>query len=272
MNISKTQKILTYTILIIFAIIIAFPIIFSILLSFSDNADILNGIYIPGKLKWENYLNAFRAQPLLLYLKNTLIVAMSATVLEIILALFAAYALVFIPFKGKNIIFGLFMATMMIPSEVLIISNFKTIRSCGLLDTYMGLILPGLASTFGIFLLRQNLKQIPWELKEASQVAGVGDFKFFYKVVIPMVKNTIVTLAINNFLGNWNAYMWPLLSTTDDTVRTVQIGLRQLSTSEGVNDYGMMTAGAIIVSLPTLLLIFFGQGRLQEGLSKGALK
>ncbi len=272
MNITKAQKALTYTILIVMAVIIAFPLVFSLLLSVSDKVDILNGDYIPSTFKWENYVNAFNAQPLLHYLKNTVIVATLATALEIILALFAAYALVFIPFKGKNLVFGLFMATMMIPSEVLIIYNFKTIRSWELLDTYAGLILPGLASTFGIFLLRQNLKQIPWELKEASQVAGVGDFKFFYKVVIPMVKNSIVTLAINNFLGNWNAYMWPLLSTTDESVRTVQIGLRQLSTVDGVNDYGMVTAGAIIVSLPTLLLIFFGQGRLQEGLSKGALK
>lgn len=272
MNISRTQKILIYILLSFFAIIVAFPFVFSILLSFSDNADILNADYIPKTLKWENYRAAFQAQPLLHYLKNTIIVASLATVLEIILALFAAYALVFIPFKGKNIIFGLFMATMMIPSEVLIISNFKTIRSWDLLNTYVGLILPGLASTFGIFLLRQNLKQIPWELKEASQVAGVSDFKFFYKVAVPMVKNTIVTLAINNFLGNWNAYMWPLLSTTDETVRTVQIGLRQLMSTEGFNDYGMISAGAIIVSLPTLLLIFLGQSRLQEGLAKGALK
>ncbi len=164
------------------------------------------------------------------------------------------------------------MATMMIPGEVLVISNFQTIRGLGMIDTFAGLILPTLASTFGIFLLRQNLKQIPYELKEASEVAGVSNFYFFRKVVVPMAKNSIVTLGIYNFLVSWNSYMWPLLSTTNTKVRTVQIGLRQLKSTELLNDYGMIAAGAMIVSLPILLLILFGQSKLQEGLTKGALK
>ena len=164
------------------------------------------------------------------------------------------------------------MATMMIPGEVLVITNFQTIRSWDMLNTYQGLILPGLASTFGIFLFRQNMMQIPLELKEASTVAGVSEFGFFWKIVAPMVVNTVVTLAIYFFLVSWNSYMWPLLSTTEDTVRTVQIGLRQLKNNEAVSDYGMMAAGAMVTSLPTLLLIFFGQKRLQEGMTKGAIK
>ena len=164
------------------------------------------------------------------------------------------------------------MATMMIPGEVLVITNFQTIRSWNMLNTYQGLILPGLASTFGIFLFRQNMLQIPLELKEASTVAGVSEFGFFWKIVAPMVVNTVVTLAIYFFLVSWNSYMWPLLSTTEDTVRTVQIGLRQLKNTEAVSDYGMMAAGAMVTSLPTLLLIFFGQKRLQEGMTKGAIK
>ena len=114
--------------------------------------------------------------------------------------------------------------------------------------------------------------QIPLELKEASTVAGVSEFGFFWKIVAPMVVNTVVTLAIYFFLVSWNSYMWPLLSTTEDTVRTVQIGLRQLKNTEAVSDYGMMAAGAMVTSLPTLLLIFFGQKRLQEGMTKGAIK
>lgn len=268
----KMRKVAVYPILALGAAAVFFPVLFSLSLSFSDNGDIAKGIYLPGRLHFENYVNAFRIQPLFHYMVNSLLVATVSTVLQIVLALLAAYGVVFINFKGKNAIFWLFMATMMIPSEVLVISNFQTIRSWNLLNTYMGLLLPGLASTFGIFLLRQNLKQIPYELREASQVAGVGDFYFFRRVVVPMVKNTLVTLAIYHFLVSWNSYMWPLLSTTNETVRTVQIGLRQLKNVDAMSDYGMISAGAMVVSLPTLLLIFFGQKRLQEGLTKGALK
>lgn len=267
-----SETIITYILLTLAAALIFFPVIFSLFLSLSDNKDILNALYIPSRPDLENFANAFRTQPLLHYMKNSLMTAVISTFFQIILALLASYAIVFIPFKGKNLLFLMFMATMMIPGEVLVISNFQTIRSLNLLDTMAGLVLPGLSSTFGIFLLRQNLKQIPWELKEAGQVAGVGDFSFFIRVVVPMVRNSIVTLGIYHFLVSWNSYMWPLLSTTNDTVRTVQIGLRQLKNGDGLNDYGLITAGAIVVSLPTLLLIFLGQKRLQEGLTKGAIK
>ena len=182
---------------------------------------------------------------------NSAIVGVLSTALEIVFALLAAYAIVFIPFRAKKVVFLLMMATMMIPGEVLVITNFQTIRSWDMLNTYQGLILPGLASTFGIFLFRQNMLQIPLELKEASTVAGVSEFGFFWKIVAPMVVNTVVTLAIYFFLVSWNSYMWPLLSTTEDTVRTVQIGLRQLKNTEAVSDYGMMAAGAMVTSLPT---------------------
>lgn len=272
MRIKSSKKIYYYIVLSISALLIIFPIIFALSLSFSNNQDIMNGNYIPRSISFINFENAMNAQPLLHYIKNSLIVATFEVVLTIVLSLLAAYAFVFIDFKGRNFFFWLFMATMMIPMEVLVISNFDTIRSLGLLNTYMGLFLPGLASTFGIFLLRQNFKQIPYELKEASEISGMGDFRFFRKVVIPMSRNSILTLAIYNFLVSWNAYMWPLLSTTNESVRTVQIGLRQLKATEGISDYGMITAGAIIVVLPTLLIIIFGQSRLQEGLTKGALK
>lgn len=268
----KVETTVTYVILTIAALFICFPILFSVALSFSSLEDILRGDYIPGSLDFTNYINAFKTQPLMHYMTNSVITGILSTVLQILFALLAAYAIVFIPFKGKRILFLIMMATMMIPGEVLVISNFQTIRSMNLLNTFAGLILPGLSSIFGIFLLRQNMLQIPMELKEASTVSGLSDFRFFVKVVVPMVTNAIVTLAIYLFLVNWNSYMWPLLSTTDDTVRTVQIGLRQLKNTDAVSDYGMMAAGAIVTSLPTLLLIFFGQKRLQEGMTKGAIK
>lgn len=269
---NKTRTIVTYAVLTVAAVVMCFPVLFSLCLSFSDLSDILRGDYLPDSLNLTNYINAFSSQPLLHYMLNSAITGVLSTVLQILFSLLAAYAIVFIEFKAKKFIFLIMMATMMIPGEVLVITNFQTIRSWDLLNTYAGLILPGIASTFGIFLFRQNMMQIPMELKEASTVVGMGEFGFFWKIVAPMVMNTVVTLAIYFFLVNWNSYMWPLLSTTNDTVRTVQIGLRQLKNTEAVSDYGMMAAGAMVTSLPTLLLIFFGQKRLQEGMTKGAIK
>ena len=269
---SKSGLVATYAVLTIAAVAIGFPILFSISLSFTPLEDIINGVFIPTSLFLDNYVNAFEAQPFAQFIVNSVVVGVAGTALQILFSMLAAYALVFIPFGGKRIIFLIIMATMMIPAEVLVVTNFQTIRAMGLIDTYAGLILPGVATTFGIFLYRQNMMQIPSELKEAADVAGLSRFQFFVRVVVPMVMNTTVTLAIYFFLVTWNAYLWPLVSTTNNTARTVQIGLRTLNSSEGLSDFGMMAAGAVITSIPTLLLIFFGQKRLQEGMTKGALK
>lgn len=262
----------TYAVLIVAALLVALPVLFAVSLSFVPLADILRGSFLPQGLYLGNYQAALEAQPFAWFLFNSVVVGLASTVLQIAFSMLAAYALVFIPFGAKRIVFLGIMATMMIPPEVLIFSNFQTIRALGLLDTYVGLILPGLASTFGIFLYRQTMLQIPVELKETADVAGLTSFQFFRRVVIPMVRNTTVTLAIYFFLVSWNAYLWPLLSTTDNSVRTVQIGLRQLRGNSGVTEFGLMSAGAVITSLPTLLLIFFGQKRLQEGMTRGALE
>lgn len=269
---SKARVAVTYVVLAFAALFALTPLVFALSLSFTPTSNIYQGVYVPTSVYLDNYVNAFTNQPFGLYIRNSVISGVLATVLQIVIALLAAFALVFMKFRGRGLAFGLIMATMMIPSEVLIISNFQTIRSMGLLNTFAGLILPGLASTFGIFLYRQTMLQIPHELQEASQIAGLTDFQFFRKVVVPMARNTTVTLAIYFFLVNWNAYLWPLLSTTDDTVRTIQIGLRWLKNADAASDLGMMAAGAVIASLPTLLLIFIGQRRLQEGMTKGSLK
>ena len=160
----------------------------------------------------------------------------------------------------------------MIPMVVLMMKKFQSIRKVGFINTYAGIILPCLVSVFGIFLMRQNMKQIPFELQEASEVAGVGKFYFFWKVVVPLVKNSIITLGVYSFLVSWNNYLWPLIATTQDTVRTIQIGLRQMASSDTQTDFRLVAAATMIVTLPTLVLIFLGQNRLREGLTKGALK
>lgn len=269
---NRKTKFLIYVVLVILAVVMLFPLLFTIALSLSDNVDIMNGKYWPTVLHFENYIEAFHKANLLYYMKNSIIISVITTVFQVILALLTAYAIVFIPFTGKNYVFSLFMSGMMIPMDILMMSNFQTIRRLGLINSYTGIILPCLVSAFGIFLMRQNMKQIPTELQEASEVAGVGRFYFFWKIVVPLVRNSVITLAVYCFLISWNNYLWPLIATTEDKVRTIQIGLRQMASSDTQTDFRLVAAATMIVTIPTLILIFFGQNRLQEGLTKGALK
>ena len=267
----KEQRIITF-LLIFLMIITAFPVLFSILVSFGEATELVKGNYIPNGISFHNYQDVFNKIPLMSYIVNSLIVSLSTMVLQIVISLLAAYFFVFIDFKHKNILFIIFMMTMMVPVEVLIVRNFQTIRSMGLLNSYSGLILPNIATTFGIFLLRQNMMQVPYELKEAADISGVSDFYFLRKVVTPMVKNSIFTLGSYSFLSSWNAYLWPLVSTTKSNMWTAQLGLRSLKAADILTNYGMISAASLIVAIPTLIMIFVGQGRLEEGLSKGSIK
>ncbi|MBZ5750070.1 carbohydrate ABC transporter permease [Metabacillus sp. DBTR6] len=272
MRMSLSYKIILYTLLTISAFLLFLPIIFAFLMSFMNSQDAMMGKIIPSVWTLENYVKAFERLPLLKFLFNSLIISLFIMIGQLILSSLAAYAFVFLKFKGRDVLFFLFIATMMIPFEASIIPNFQTIRGMNLIDTYPGLALPFLATAFGTFLLRQTFKQIPKELKEASEIAGMGHFKFYLTVVLPVAKTSLVTLGIYSFLTAWNMYLWPLLSTTNDNVRTVQIGLKQLQSQETVNQWGVVMAGAMVVAIPTLILLFIGQKKLQKGLAEGALK
>ncbi|MFD1779366.1 carbohydrate ABC transporter permease [Fredinandcohnia salidurans] len=271
MMMSLGRKVTFYILLIISALLIAGPAIMAIVMSFMTNQDILTAS-MPSKLTADNYVAAFERFPLFKYLFNSFVVSIVIMLGQLALSSLAAYAFVFLEFKGRDVLFYIFIATMMVPFEASIIPNFHIIRDLGWLDNYAGLTIPFFATTFGTFLLRQHFKQIPKELREASQIAGIGDFKFFLTVVLPVSRTSLVTLGVYGFLTSWNMYLWPLLATTNDTVRTVQIGLKQLQTQEQLNDWGVIMAGAVIVIIPTLILLFLGQKKLQTGLTEGAVK
>ncbi|WP_425464022.1 carbohydrate ABC transporter permease [Oceanobacillus piezotolerans] len=265
------KKLIFYILLTISAIILFAPTLMALVMSFMSNQDILTGS-LPTSLTLDNYKNAFERFPLFQYLFNSFVVSILIMIGQLVLCSLAAYAFVFLEFKGRDLLFYVFIATMMIPFEASIIPNFHIIRDLNWIDTYQGLTIPFFAMAFGTFLLRQNFKMIPKELKEASQIAGMGDFRFYLTVVLPVAKTSLVTLGVYGFLTSWNMYLWPLLATTNDSVRTVQIGLKQLQTQEQLNDWGVIMAGAVIVIIPTLILLFLGQKKLQRGLTEGALK
>jgi len=271
MTMSISKKIILYGLLLITGLIVFAPTLMAFMMSFMSNQDIMTGSF-PTTLSFDNYAKAFNQFPMLQYLFNSFLISIVIMIGQLVLSSLAAYAFVFLEFKGRDLLFYLFIATMMVPFEASVIPNFHTIRDLGWIDTYQGLSIPFFAMAFGTFLLRQNFKQIPKELREASQIAGMGDFKFYLTVVLPVAKTSLITLGVYGFLTSWNMYLWPLLSTTNDNVRTIQIGLKQLQTQEQLNDWGVIMAGAIIVVIPTLILLFLGQKKLQRGLTEGALK
>ncbi|MFF5995924.1 carbohydrate ABC transporter permease [Lysinibacillus sp. KU-BSD001] len=267
-----SQKILFYILLTIFAVMVFFPVGYAFLISFMTPQEVLTGSIFPNSFSFSNYEQAFQRLPLIKYLLNSFVVSTLVMIGQILVCAMAAYVFVFIPFRGSNVIFFLFISTMMIPWEATMIPNFLMIQGFGWTNTYMALTFPFFASAFGTFLLRQHFKTIPYELYEAAQIGGVGKLKFFWKVVLPMSKTSVVTLGAYSFLTTWNMYLWPLLTTTNDKVRTVQIGIRQLQSNESATDWGVVMAGVMIIILPTLILLFLGQKQLQKGLTQGAIK
>lgn len=184
----------------------------------------------------------------------------------------SAYAFVFLKFKGRKLLFTLFLATMMLPFEAEIIPNFQTVKAMGLLNTYSVMVIPFLTSAFGVFMLRQSFMQMPIELKEAADIEGLGHFQFYWKMVLPYNRIPLMTLGAYSFLGAWNQYLWPMLTTFSNDFRPVQNGLRQLQSEETFNDWGMIQATAAIVVIPTLIVLFIGQHYFKSGVNEGAVK
>ncbi|GLC89662.1 carbohydrate ABC transporter permease [Lysinibacillus piscis] len=266
------KKSFLYMLLSVAAFIMFFPILYAFLISFMQGGEVLQGKIIPSDFSFTNYESAVQKVPLLRYLWNSFVVSTLIMVGQVLFCCLAAFAFTFIQFKGRNVLFLIFISTMMIPWEATMVPNFQTVRALGWTDTYLGLSVPFFAMAFGTFLLRQQFKTIPMEMYEATQVAGVNRFQFLFKVVLPVSKTSLVTLAIYCFLSAWNMYLWPLLVTNDERMRTVQIGLKQMQSQELATEWGVVMAGVVMVILPTLILLFLGQKRLQEGLTRGAVK
>jgi sn-glycerol 3-phosphate transport system permease protein len=261
-----------YALLIITAAAMMFPIFYALMLSFMSGKEILQIKLFPDEWTFTNYLEVFSRIPLFHYLNNSFIVSFLVMIGQLIVCSLAAFAFVFIPFKGRNVLFFIFLSTMMVPWETTMIPNFLLIQSLGWTNSYAGLSVPFFALAFGTFLLRQHFKTIPHELYEAAEVAGISKFRFFMTVVLPMSKTSLVTLGAYGFLTTWNMYLWPLLVTNTEEARTVQIGIKQLQSQEIATDWGVVMAGVITIIVPALLLLFAGQKQLQKGLMQGAIK
>jgi len=266
------KKITLYFLLILSALILFFPLLYAISASFMDPQEIYAGKLLPSSISFDAYLDVFDRVPLVHFLIVSFTVSFIVMIGQLIVSSLSAYAFVFIPFKGRELIFFLFLATMLIPWEATMIPNFLTILNLGWVNTFAGLTIPFFALPFGIFLLRQHFLTIPKELWESAQMDGCSRFKFYLKFVLPLSKSSLSALGIYGFLTTWNQYLWPLLVTNDESHRTVQIGLKMLIDNEGSSSWNMVMAGVVVILIPTLVLLFIGLKYIREGLTAGALK
>jgi len=262
-----------YAVLTACALAVAYPVLytFSTSLMAPGEANVSPPHLYPHHPDASNFVGVFKLVPIAAFLGNTVLVSALVTIGQLVTSGLSAYAFARMRFFGKSALFALFMATMMIPWEVTIIPNYLTVRAWGWLDSYEGLIVPFLALSFGTFLLRQFFLQLPDELFEAARIDGCGHVRMFLLHVLPLSRPALGTLAVYSFLNMWNAYLWPLLITNSDKMRTVQIGVAMLQFQE-TTSWNLVFAGITIVILPSLLVLVFGLKQLVRGMTAGALK
>ncbi|OJX45888.1 MAG: glycerol-3-phosphate ABC transporter permease [Chloroflexi bacterium 44-23] len=266
-------KVLLYLLLIAGAVVMIFPLYTGVLTSFLGPETISSypPKLFPVEFRWQNYIDASRQAPLLRFILNSFIQSGGVMIMQLITASLAAFAFAFLPFKGKNIAFLVFLSTMMIPWESTIIPNYLFIQKIGWTDTYQGLISPFMATAFGTFLLRQFFMSIPKDLYDAAKMDGCSNVRFLTSILLPLARPALGTLAVYSFLQTYNQYLWPLLITNSTNMRTVQIGITMLQVFER-EQWQIVMAGVVTIMIPTLFLFFAANRQLIRGLTAGAIK
>lgn len=265
-----------YAMLAVWAIIVLFPFYWMLLTSVksygSYNAEFIPRFYTLSPTL-ENYRSAFLAVPLAKYFLNTVIYTIATTALMLIIAVPAAYAFARLEFRGKNLLFLSFLALMMIPTELVVITNFTTITNLEMRNSYAGLILPSAASVFYIYLLKENFEQVPNELYLAAKVDGTTDLKYLFKVLVPICRPTVVTVTILKVIECWNSYVWPRLITDDPAYYLVSNGIQEIRENGfGRENIPAMMAAVVVISVPLILLFFVFRNKIMAGVARGGTK
>jgi sn-glycerol 3-phosphate transport system permease protein len=262
-----------YALLTILAAVVLFPIVITVVNSLlpPDRIAARPPTLFPTHPQWGTYGRALRTGHLAIYLRNSFIVATLITLAQVTTSVLAAYAFAFLRFPFRNALFLLFLSTLMVPFEATIITNRHTIVALHWFDSYPALVVPFLATGFGAFLLRQAFLTVPQDLQDAAALDGYGHWRFMTRVVVPLARPAIAALSVFSFLLAWNQYLWPLIVTENDNLRTVQIGLRQLRATS-LDQINVTFAGTIIAALPIFVLLLLFQKQLVRGLTAGAVK
>ncbi|AIE85574.1 carbohydrate ABC transporter permease [Fimbriimonas ginsengisoli] len=258
------------------AIMMVAPVVWMLSTAFKPEHDVLipKPQWVPEHATFQNFRNLFaKAEefPILRWFFNSLGIALVVTLLVLAVTSMAAFALARIEFKGRNALFILIVATMIIPNQVMLIPVFLIVTQLGLFNSYLGIILPGLASAFGVFLLRQFFLTIPAELEEAAFLDGAGLWTIYSRVIMPLSKPALATLAIFTFMGSWNSFEWPLIVTNDIDMRTLPVGLSIFQGRYNL-EYGLTMASAVIITVPMLIAFLIFQRRITEGIALTGLK
>ena len=265
-----------YVLLGIWAIFVLFPFYWMLLTSVKSYGS-YNAEYIPKLFiltpTLENYAEAFRAVPLARYFLNTVIFTLATTALMLVVTVLAAFAFARLDFPGKDLVFTLFLSLMMIPSELVVITNFVTITDMNLRNTFTGLILPSVTSVFYIYLLKENFSQIPDDLSYAAKVDGTSDLKYLFKVMIPICQPTIVTVTILKVIECWNSFVWPRLITDNPNYYLVSGGIQEIRENGfGRENIPAMMAAVVVISLPLIILFLVFHKKIMAGVARGGTK
>ena len=271
-----TVRTVTYALLILWALMVLFPYYWMILTSVKTYSS-YNAEYVPSFFTLhptlQNYLDAFSAVPLSRYFMNSLIFTVVTTAAMMAVIIPAAFAFARLEFRGKNLVFALFLALMMIPNELVIITNFQTITQWKLRNSFPGLILPSVTSVFYIYLLRENFAQIPDELYSAAKVDGTGDFKYLTRVMMPICRPTLITIVILKVIECWNSYVWPRLITDDPAYFLVSNGIQEIRENGfGRENIPAMMAAVVVISVPLIVLFLIFRNKIMAGVSRGGIK
>lgn len=272
----SAKNIIVYSGLVIWAVIVLFPFYWMILTSVKSYSA-YNSEYFPKFFTlsptFQNYVDAFTAVPLAKYFLNTIIFTLVTTAVMLVVITLAAYAFARLDFRGKNLIFTFFLALMMIPNELVIITNYVTITDWNLRNSYLGLILPSVTSVFYIYLLKENFAQVPDELYYAAKVDATSDLKYLCKVMIPICKPTLITITILKVIECWNSYVWPRLITDDEAFYLVSNGIQEIRENGfGRENIPAMMAAVVGISVPLLVLFLIFHKKIMEGVSQGGIK
>ena len=269
-------KTVVYLLLAVWAVVVLFPFYWMVLSSFKSYGA-YNSEYIPQFFvkspTFENYVSAFTAVPLAKYFLNTLIFTVATTAIMLVVIVPAAFAFARMNFRGKNLVFTLFLALMMIPNELVVITNFITITNLDLRNTFTGLILPSVTSVFYIYLLKENFEQIPDELYYAAKVDGTSDLKYLLRVTLPICGPTVVTVTILKVIECWNSYVWPRLITDDEAYFLVSNGIQEIRENGfGRENIPAMMAAVVVISVPLIVLFLIFRKKIMAGVARGGMK
>ncbi|MDD7384061.1 MAG: carbohydrate ABC transporter permease [Actinomycetaceae bacterium] len=271
---SAWQKVLGYAVMIIVGALVLIPVYWIVLASVKIKPDIYSvpATYLPHPATTQNYTDALNSVPLAQYLRNSVIITVFLSLIKITLGVVSGFAFSLIKFPGRNILFIIVIATLMVPDQVTVISNYALIAGMGWRNTFQGIILPLAGTAFGTFLMRNHFLSLPSEIIEAATIDGAGPLKMLWKVVLPMSWPTLSAFSLITVVNEWNQYLWPFLMSDDERTANIQIGLTLMQNSDGMTNWGPIMAGTVLSVIPMVIVFLFLQKNMIKGLTAGAVK